>query len=408
MTLLVPPLSFKGDSLKFGFAVPWLAIGILWFLAAGGFVSSDKVYRQGLIFLYWLPVVLLLASNRSWLPVLWQATKPLSLGLLLFICWAAVTLLWSSDDDAVRQLRRALYVALFLLGFCCLCLKAPNKLDMLMQIAGYALALSCCIALINQYVYQGQPLTYRAGGWGRLHHPIIGGYVIGAAMLWLSCWKPTTTPRRVCWYLSLLIMLTLILLTQSRGLWIALFATQFLITVMRGGRAAWGFLLVLGVLAIIGYFQFESLVTIRGWSYRPEIFVASLHMIADNLWGGIGLGSYYEIYVAGQPYAHSHNLFIHIAVELGLIGLLIWLLIWSWTLYVAWTQRDSLIGQALLKIILFSSVALMFDGGVLLVSPRPEWLVTWMPVGLALGLQVKSYVTVMASRSEARLGDETS
>lgn len=400
MTLLVPPLLSKGHSLKFSSAVPWLAIGIFWFLAAGGFIASDKVYRQGLIFLYWLPVVLLLATNRSCLAVLWRATKPLSLLLVLFIGWAATTLWWSSDDDAVRQLRRAFYVALFLLGFCLICLMDPIKLDKIMQAAGYALALSCCIALFDQYVYQGWPLTERAGGWGRLHHPIIGGYVIGAAMLWLSCWVPSDRVWKVLWCLSLLIMLALVVLTQSRGLWLALFVTQFVMTLLRGGKTAWGLLGILGVMAVIGYFQFESLITLRGWSYRPEIFITSLTMMADNPWGGIGLGSYYEVYVAGEAFAHTHNLFIHIALELGLVGLLIWLLIWAYTFYIAWRERGTLIGRALLKVIIFSSVALMFDGGVLLVSPRPEWLVTWLPVGLALGVQVKSWAANMAGRYE--------
>jgi len=63
---------------------------------------------------------------------------------------------------------------------------------MLMQIARLLqLALSCCIALINQMFYLGQPFNLRAGGWGGCHHPNIGGYVdrtaaIALAYRWLE------------------------------------------------------------------------------------------------------------------------------------------------------------------------------------------------------------------------------
>ena len=47
-------------------------------------------------------------------------------------------------------------------------------------------------------------------------------------------------------------------------------------------------------------------------------------MFKDNPILGIGVGNFSEVaplYMEGRTYSHAHNLFIHIALELGLLGI---------------------------------------------------------------------------------------
>ncbi len=362
----------------------WLGLGILWFLVGMVLFSSHKPYRQGLIFLYWLPVVILLASRWPMVRELWQRAWPLITALGVLIAWAALSLLWSPDDDVVRQLKRLLFVVLFLFGFAFFGLLRPESTNGLLRLACHLLALSCLIALVIQYA--GGDFTHRAGGLGQLEHPILGGYAIAVAALMLA-FLPHPKYRGL-WVASLIVMLALIVMTQSRGLWVALLSALIAMAVLRGGRAIWAVAGLLLVVATVGFVQFQEVILARGMSYRPEIFQASLEMILQRPWLGLGLGGSYELKLASTEtlMPHSHNLFTHVAIELGLIGLALWLAVWGCVLHAAWQCREQAFGRGLLAVMLFCTAAQLFDGGQLWDSPRADWFFTWLPVGLGLFL----------------------
>ena len=113
-------------------------------------------------------------------------------------------------------------------------------------------------------------------------------------------------------------------------------------------------------------------------------------MIADRPWLGLGLGSEYQVQALGRMFDHTHNLFTHAALELGLPGLVLWLVVWTRCFVIALRERATPLGGALLAMLSYSTLALLFDGASLWDSPRPEWFLTWLPVGLALGLTAGS------------------
>jgi O-antigen ligase len=137
------------------------------------------------------------------------------------------------------------------------------------------------------------------------------------------------------------------------------------------------------VLAMLTFWLLEPLVMARGSSHRPEIFMSSLHMIAERPWGGLGLASDYKVMVLGRPFDHAHNLFSHVAILLGLPGLVLWCIVWFAVLREAWRARDSLVGRGVLGIWIFSFLAMQFDAASLTGSPRAEWFISWLPIGLA-------------------------
>ena len=74
-------------------------------------------------------------------------------------------------------------------------------------------------------------------------------------------------------------------------------------------------------------------------SAEPFICVARLTR-------GIGFDSPYALAVPalGLSYEHAHNLYLHIAVLLGLVGLGGWLLLQGWAVLWAWRARSSVQG----------------------------------------------------------------
>lgn len=314
----------------------------------------------------------------------WQRGKPIIITLGALIAWAAISLVWSPDDDVARQLRRLLFVVLFLYGFAFFGLLRPESVNGLLRLACHFLALSCLVALFLQY--SAGHFEHRAGGLGLLEHPILGGYSIAIAVL-LLVFLPHPTHKWI-WIASMTVMAALIVMTQSRGLWVGLLSALLVLAVLRGERRARIVTCCLLMVAAVGVLQFWEVITVRGMSFRPEILSASFELIQQRPWLGLGIGANYDFQLASTDIliSHSHNLFAHIAIELGLVGLLLWLAVWICVFRVAWNSRDLALGRALLAILIFCTIGQLFDGGDLWGSPRADWFFTWLPVGLGLSL----------------------
>jgi len=57
------------------------------------------------------------------------------------------------------------------------------------------------------------------------------------------------------------------------------------------------------------------------------------------------------------------------------------------TAWLGWRHRGRVTGQLVLALWLYASVVLQFDMPQLLDSPRPGWLLVWLPLALALWLE---------------------
>lgn len=378
----------------------WLSLGVLWFLVGVALVPTSKPYNQLLVPLFWLPVLIIAFRERDRLCAIFHEAKPLLVGLALLFTWAGVSLCWVDGVDPFRELKRLFYAALFLSGMVFVARSDIGRLVTILKVAGVGLAGAALVSLGWFYGIRGLPLSARLEGIGLLDHPIIGGYLIAISFLWLSSIMPTSWTPKVGWAICLIVSLAFIVMTQSRGLWVALLCAQIGFTILRGGVFAWIASVILIVVAGIGFWQFESLVMQRGMSYRPEIFVESVRMMLERPIGGLGLGGGYDVAISGLIIPHSHNLFLHIALELGLVGLAIWLWIWGCCAKAGWQFRNTPCGSAVLKIVLFCTVALMFDGNSLWTAPRPDWFFSWLPIGLALAVYTSSRNETIANSVE--------
>ncbi|MNF52189.1 O-Antigen ligase [compost metagenome] len=361
----------------------WMATGLLWFLLAIAFAPTNKIYQQGLVAFLWLPTLFFGWSMRARLRELWQEQRLLCLSVLGLGLWALLSLTWTHDEDPSRGAKRSLYIIVFLLFFPLLANARPERVIRIMQWGGLGLALTALLAAIKFYVIDGNVLTARLVGLGELAHPILGGYVLGLAAVWLSHWVPRNRWVQAGWAVALAFLAGFVLLSQSRGAALALLLTIIAMPIWCRDRQSRIVAATALALTMVAFWLLEPLVMARGASFRPQIFMASLDMIAQHPLRGLGMGSAYSVSAAGLQFDHSHNLFTHIAIELGVPGLLLWCGVWFAVLREAWRARETIYGRGIIGIWMFSFLAMQFDAASISGTPRAEWFISWLPVGLA-------------------------
>jgi len=140
----------------------------------------------------------------------------------------------------------------------------------------------------------------------------------------------------------ILLEICLIFQTGSRGAWLALAGQLFLLLIFCGCFVSWRWSLSLGGLALTGVIAFflkkpnflHRLLSVfsshdnSSNSFRMHVWDACLHMFAENAFFGVGVGSksFYEAYGiymdSGYRSLGAYNLFLEIAVEMGMLGLM--------------------------------------------------------------------------------------
>ncbi|MDO7899507.1 O-antigen ligase family protein [Pseudomonas citrulli] len=361
----------------------WMALGLLWFLLAIALAPTNKVYQQGLVAFVWLPAIAFAWPARHRLVELWRAQRLICTALLALMAWALISLSWAEAAEPVREIKRLLYILVFLLFFPILADGRPERVMRLMQWGGLGLALTALMAIVQFYGIKHNPWQERLEGLGELSHPILGGYVIGLAAVWMLHWMPRRIGLQVVWAVALALLGVFVVMSQSRGAALALLLSVLAMPIYCRDQRTRVIAATTLVLAMFTFWLLEPLVMARGASYRPEILVSSLHMIAEHPWSGIGAGGDYRVLSNGMTFDHAHNLFSHIAILLGLPGLLLWCIVWFAVLREAWRARDSLLGRGVLGMWVFSFLAMQFDASSLTGTPRAEWFISWLPIGLA-------------------------
>ncbi|MHC8316515.1 O-antigen ligase family protein [Pseudomonas sp. LB3P31] len=361
----------------------WMSAGLIWFLLAIAVAPTNKAYQQGLVVLLWLPALVFAWPARARLKELVSEQRWIYLPLLGLLAWSLISLMWTGAEDPAREAKRLLYIIVFLLFFPILANGRPDRVVRLMQWGGFGLALTALAAVIRFYGINGNTWIARLEGLGELSHPILGGYVIGLAAVWLVLWVPRERWMQGIWVVALGLLGAFVVMSQSRGAALALFFTLLAMPIWCRDRRSCVVAICALAVAVLAFWSLQSLVLARGASYRPEILVASLNMIAEHPWRGLGLGSDYKVFAEGIYFDHAHNLFSHVAIELGLPGLLLWCAVWFGVLRQAWKVRETLYGQGILGIWVFSTLAMQFDAASMSGTPRAEWFISWLPIGLA-------------------------
>ncbi len=365
-----------------------ITCGYLWFLMGIAWAPSNKIYQQALVVLLWLPGLLAMMLFHQNLLGIWRRNRLFCSFLLLFLAWAALSSLWTGAEEPARELKRVFYVGVFLASLALLSFQHPERIWQGLLAACVGLALACAASLYLFYVRDAQLLSSRLEGIGQVGHPILGAYVMALVVIWGTRFKPSGVWKSLIWGMLMLCALAFVLLGQSRGAMAALIAGFFALLLLRGGRIVW--LGGTGIVFVcwVGYELFAPFILARGLSYRPEIFQASLDMFMQKPFLGLGIGTDYRVVTFNYPegFDHTHNGFTHVAVELGLPGVVLWIGLWLSALYIAWQHRFSGEGRLVFGTLIVSLAALQFDAASLWGTPRAEWFVIWLPLAFVLAL----------------------
>ena len=156
-----------------------------------------------------------------------------------------------------------------------------------------------------------------------------------------------------------------LILTWSRGAWIGLIAAALVFLFIWTRRSVW--LVLAGIAAlpllpsilpasVLARFTSIGNMADSSTSYRVYIWRASVNMIRDYFFIGIGIGqgAWFRIYplysYQGVEVApHSHNLYLQIWLELGICGLLVFVGFLFLLFQAAFTLFGQLSGGAVLK-----------------------------------------------------------
>jgi putative inorganic carbon (HCO3(-)) transporter len=153
--------------------------------------------------------------------------------------------------------------------------------------------------------------------------------------------------------LVLALMLVITALTQSRGAYLALAVGTLLLAVaVNRWFLILGLVAGLGLAAAIQRVGMDTLAdlllttsALQGRAGRQEVWSRAMFMIQDFPYTGIGLGTFgkvvpvmYPLFLAGPDadVPHAHNLFLQVAVDLGLPGLVAFTALFGGALIAAW------------------------------------------------------------------------
>ena len=178
------------------------------------------------------------------------------------------------------------------------------------------------------------------------------------APLGASPWKATLARLGLAG--ASLAMAALLLLTQSRGALLALAGALAFMGLLR-----WPWLRWLGLLAAVALALWlwragapslqrwgewlSSGGTLTSLAGRQEVWSRALYMTQDFPFSGIGLGTFdlvqpllYPFFLSAGLVHHAHNLFLQVAVDLGLPGLIAYLALWLGCFHGTWQAYRAL------------------------------------------------------------------
>ena len=375
----------------------WLPAGLIGLLSGLFWLPSLGLYNKQYYALFALPSLLALLIAPGHLGRLIR--EPLIQAFLAFSLWVLLSLLWTQADDSLSGLaKRPLYVLLLLAG--CVLL-AVHNLRVFAQLLHGCAWLAVLAALMALY-YQAGGLTgeVRIIGTGALRNPLLSSQVFGFFCVYWLCQGIHARGRNLCLAgLASAILFATLLATGSRTPLLGIFAAGLWLAAAAGKRGIYISLALIaaGAIAIIAMPGMQE----RGLSYRPEIWMEALRQAANHPWMGLGYNSSYVFNLTHQWY-DPHNVELAVLLELGAIGLALWLLMHAVALWRSWQCRQDsrfVIASALL---VHGMACGLTEGSNFLSRPNENWFLIWIPLALVAALSAAKRVDLAGTKVRDR------
>ena len=366
----------------------WIFLcGVFWLALGVAYIPINKVYQQGIIVLFFLPVLLFFLLNTKIFYNFISSNNIFFSILGVVFLYAA---LHSTFLGNFKSAKHVIYVLLFVFsGLVFVFLDYNEKVRSKFLFLILAVAMFIALASIYNFFYiEGHHFSERMWGVLGVNHPILGSYYIGVFLL--ACLFLIVDQRKLNSLPLLIVMSAYIVFAQSRGAYLAIFIAPILYGAifLRHNKYFKLFLFIIFTCAaLLVYFLFEQIM-LRGSSNRFEIISLALEVGVEKLWFGYGIGYDFSPHAihSTEVFYHTHNLLTHIFIELGVFGVLFFIALWLYCLYYCFRNTEIALARFNILLILFSSIAFQFDAASFIAQPRLEWFIVWVPITLTVAV----------------------
>ncbi len=384
-----------------------LPLAFMLFLGMIFLIPRNQIYRT---FLYLVVIpFFLLAVDRNTLAAVARSWVWRFAALLLLYMW--LTVFWGQptrNADYFNYARRALAIVVFITITAALVMIPGFKQRLFRWLI--AVAAVTAIVTVGWVLFKGHWYSmYRFGAFGFSNANVAGavyGVLLVGGLFYLV--KAKSTPAQLWLSIAALIVMTIfIILTKSRGNWLALILTLALLMMLTDFRIMAGALAIVIAAGILswttGVFDLEQLL-VRGDSHRLEAWLHFIEVWRGSPWLGVGV-NYDPIFYAadGVGVWHAHNIYLAYLAHGGVPALILLLLMLGAAFRTAFASAQPE-DCGLLAMLVFICLHGMIDFGIFIENADWQWLATWLPIGLIAGTEAAMIAQRTARPAESQSG----
>lgn len=319
--------------------------------------------------------------------------KNLVIGLCtigIFVIYFGISNLWGGNDETLRSaFTHGLYISIYTIILVTMLEDERYRHRALIAIisgltvlAIYTLYKDGSIVMHTRAVSETNP--------GPTNVIDLAGYCgIGCLLTFILY----TEKKQLVYLLPFIPLFTLMLLTQSRGPFIALMASVIILLHMRTMVRKHLIITAVSVLILaviltstqVGEQFFSRFEELRQQSgLRFSIWNHAIELAHSTLWFGKGFNYNLDfINYSGEHITTTHSIYIGAFLKGGIIGLALFLVIINYGLLCAWFK---FINNRRLEasIFLFSIIFMMSQGMFIINNPRESWILFWLPLAVVI------------------------
>jgi O-antigen ligase/tRNA A-37 threonylcarbamoyl transferase component Bud32 len=393
----VTKLSPSAQLLEHPLTHGWLAFGYIALLTGLFWLSDTAAYTKLYYALVAAPTLVVLLAQPKYLKIILH--EPIVLAYLAFGAWLLLSLTWTSADTSPASLaKRPLYVFMMFAASALLAIKDEQLLLKALKIAAMLASLA---ALIGLAIFAKGTQGDRMIGTGALSNPLLSSHVYGFfCTYWIVIWL---ADRKSPPWLSIMFMaplLAALLATGSRTPLAALALTGIWMLALAGQRALYC-LAAIVTAVMVGLLLAPEALLARGMSYRPELWAEAIQQASRHAWIGLGYEADFSFLIPGigHPLTDPHNVELAVLLQLGAIGLILWIVVYLVAFARCLTHRHHPGLQLASALVMYGLAAGLAEGSNFLSRPNENWFLIWIPLSLVAAISIALRQNASASTS---------
>lgn len=386
------PPGFQGALRLYGFRRLILSFGLFTFIAGFFFFDGIKAH----INLFYALVLGTFLITLPFYPFRELMRSRIVQLFLILVAYLMLTLLWGPDVPRQEFLRAAVR-AMAVLGFFLLAAEhayaIPGSPRVLFGMVCWVSFLGAVLVIRGMDGVQISPGT-RLNDLGVLRNAIQIGAVYGMVVVLsaFSFMQRHTVLKALPYILPCAAALFILVMSESRGPMAALYITLLMGGLFsRDSRMLFLLCVITAASALLMAFGNEylrSLIVVRGFSLRDEIFLYTWGLIREKMVFGQGILAGFSMELAnGLLIRHPHNLYLTTWFYGGVVGLALLVAFLArafWQACRVFLRYGDFTYAALL---MYASICVFTGNDRIIDHPVPLYLFFFLPLGLLAGLE---------------------